>query len=199
MNLNEKITHYRKINELNKSQFAKKLNVSPAYITMIENGKKVPSNELLLKIASLFNISPTELDKDFPIESFKSALEIPSISFSKEIQKSDENSTDVEESLLALEYCLKSLPGFDKNNLKSFHKLLFQYFKKSEEEIFLKNNLQLKDNDGALVNLDEKALNMLAEKFLKYALENNMLKFEIDPDSPRTLIVEHVDPSNDVE
>ncbi len=199
MNLNEKITHYRKINELNKSQFAKKLNVSPAYITMIENGKKVPSNELLLKIASLFNISPTELDKDFPIESFKSALEIPSISFSKEIQKNDENSTDVEGSLLALEYCLKSLPGFDKNNLKSFHKLLFQYFKKSEEEIFLKNNLQLKDNDGAWVNLDEKALNMLAEKFLKYALENNMLKFEIDPDSPRNLIVEHVDPSNDVE
>ncbi|EHR0219221.1 helix-turn-helix transcriptional regulator [Clostridium perfringens] len=53
MNLNEKITFYREKRGISKSQLAREIGVSPAYITKLENGEKTnPSLELKVKIAN---------------------------------------------------------------------------------------------------------------------------------------------------
>ncbi|EDT71814.1 helix-turn-helix transcriptional regulator [Clostridium perfringens] len=53
MNLNEKITFYREKKGISKSQLAREIGVSPAYITKLENGEKTnPSLELKVKIAN---------------------------------------------------------------------------------------------------------------------------------------------------
>ncbi|EHK2427743.1 helix-turn-helix transcriptional regulator [Clostridium perfringens] len=53
MNLNEKITFYREKKGISKSQLARDIGVSPAYITKLENGEKTnPSLELKVKIAN---------------------------------------------------------------------------------------------------------------------------------------------------
>ena len=53
MNLNEKITFYREKKGISKSQLAREIGVSPAYITKLENGEKEnPSLELKIKIAN---------------------------------------------------------------------------------------------------------------------------------------------------
>lgn len=61
MNLNEKITFYRKQKGINKSQLAREIGVSPTYITLIEKGTNTPSIELIYKIAYSLGISPSEL------------------------------------------------------------------------------------------------------------------------------------------
>ncbi|NGT53115.1 helix-turn-helix transcriptional regulator [Clostridium perfringens] len=54
MNLNEKITFYREKKGISKSQLAREIGVSPAYITKLENGEKSnPSLELKIKIANV--------------------------------------------------------------------------------------------------------------------------------------------------
>ena len=54
MNLNEKITFYREKRGISKSQLAREIGVSPAYITKLENGEKTnPSLELKVKIANV--------------------------------------------------------------------------------------------------------------------------------------------------
>ena len=69
MDLKERIKFYREKRNISKSELARQINVSPSYITMLENGdKKNPSMEILLKIAKAFNISYSELIKDTNIE-----------------------------------------------------------------------------------------------------------------------------------
>lgn len=64
MNLNEKITFYREKKGLTKSQLAREIDVSPAYITMIENGTKRPSPNILIRLSRVFNLNPIDLDEN---------------------------------------------------------------------------------------------------------------------------------------
>ncbi|MBO3342152.1 helix-turn-helix domain-containing protein [Clostridium perfringens] len=84
MNIHEKITKYREKSGFNKSQFAREIGVSPAYVTMLENGTKSPSTELIIRMAYLFNINPKELDSNIELnqydelnETFKILLNSP--------------------------------------------------------------------------------------------------------------------------
>ncbi|WP_294378212.1 helix-turn-helix domain-containing protein [uncultured Clostridium sp.] len=53
INIGEKIENLRKFNKISRSELARRINVSPAYITMLENGKKTnPSIEVLRNIAT---------------------------------------------------------------------------------------------------------------------------------------------------
>lgn len=62
MNRNEKIKYYREKINMSKSELARKIGVSPSYITMLENGdKKNPSMEILLKLSNALNVNITEL------------------------------------------------------------------------------------------------------------------------------------------
>ena len=61
--LNDRITELRTEKGLTKSQLARAIGVSPAYITLIENGTNRPSNELLIKISNALDIAPTLLDE----------------------------------------------------------------------------------------------------------------------------------------
>lgn len=74
MNIHEKITKYRELKGLNKSQLAREIDVSPAYITMIENGTKTPSDELLIRLAFTLGVEPTKLDSNFPVDKFENVL-----------------------------------------------------------------------------------------------------------------------------
>ena len=68
MRLNEKIKLYREKNKITKSELARLINVSPSYITKLENGEKEnPSLEILIKIAKALNIQVTDLDSNIPI------------------------------------------------------------------------------------------------------------------------------------
>lgn len=65
MNINSKIKYYREKMQMSKSELARKIGVSPSYITMLENGSKSnPSLEILTKIAIALNISLKELDEE---------------------------------------------------------------------------------------------------------------------------------------
>ena len=65
MDIGERIKTLRENNHLSKSALAKKIEVSPAYITMLENGKKSnPSYDILSKIADALYISLEELLND---------------------------------------------------------------------------------------------------------------------------------------
>ncbi|ACD51987.1 helix-turn-helix domain-containing protein [Clostridium botulinum] len=63
--ISEKLQEFRKKHNLSKSDLAKALHVSPAYITMLENGKKEnPSNTMLINISNTLQIPITELIED---------------------------------------------------------------------------------------------------------------------------------------
>ena len=65
MSIGEQIKITRENKNLSKSELAKKINVSPAYITMLENGKKTnPSYDVINKIADALYISLDELLND---------------------------------------------------------------------------------------------------------------------------------------
>lgn len=70
MNIHEKITKYREQSGLNKSQLAREIGVSPAYITMLENGSKSPSKELIVRMAYVFNTNPKELDPNIELNEY---------------------------------------------------------------------------------------------------------------------------------
>nr|DAL40606.1 MAG TPA_asm: Helix-turn-helix XRE-family like protein [Caudoviricetes sp.] len=70
MNINKKITKYREKAGLNKSQLAREINVSPAYVTMLENGTKTPSSELVIRMAYVLNISPDKLDENIQLTEY---------------------------------------------------------------------------------------------------------------------------------
>nr|UVN03563.1 MAG: helix-turn-helix domain protein [Bacteriophage sp.] len=62
MKLSEKIKLYRKKNKMTKSELARLINVSPSYITKLENGEKEnPSLEVKIKIANVLGCSVSEL------------------------------------------------------------------------------------------------------------------------------------------
>ncbi|MCX0403447.1 helix-turn-helix domain-containing protein [Clostridium perfringens] len=61
MKLNEKITYFREKVGLSKSQLAREVEVSPAYITLIEKGVNTPSIPILYKIAYSLGIPASEL------------------------------------------------------------------------------------------------------------------------------------------
>lgn len=62
MKIGEKIKLYREAKGINKSELARIINVSPAYITKLEKGEKQnPSNEVILKIAAALDINPKDL------------------------------------------------------------------------------------------------------------------------------------------
>lgn len=62
MRLSEKIKSYRKKNKMTKSELARLINVSPSYITKLENGEKEnPSLEVKIKIANALGCSISEL------------------------------------------------------------------------------------------------------------------------------------------
>ncbi len=56
--MKDNIKYYREKNAITKSELARRIGVSPSYITMLENGEKNnPSLEIQLKIASVLNVS----------------------------------------------------------------------------------------------------------------------------------------------
>lgn len=62
MELKDKIKYYREKNNMTKSELARKIGVSPSYITKLENGEKDnPSLELQLKICTALNCSMPDL------------------------------------------------------------------------------------------------------------------------------------------
>lgn len=61
-NLKEKIKHYREKKNISKSELSRKIGVSPAYITKLENGDKTnPSLEILAKLSTTLDIPLDEL------------------------------------------------------------------------------------------------------------------------------------------
>ena len=68
MKLNEKITYFREKVGLSKSQLAREIKVSPAYITLIEKGVNTPSIPILYKIAYSLGIPASELSPNLKNE-----------------------------------------------------------------------------------------------------------------------------------
>lgn len=66
--LKDKIKHYREKAHMTKSELARRIGVSPSYITMLENGEKEnPSLEVKIKLANEFNCSIDDLNDDIDI------------------------------------------------------------------------------------------------------------------------------------
>ena len=61
MIISDNIKYYRKLNHLTQEVLAEKLDVTPNYISYLERGIKIPSIEVLIKIADLFEIDPSML------------------------------------------------------------------------------------------------------------------------------------------
>lgn len=60
--LAETIKHYRENANLSKSELARRLHVSPAYITMLEKGEKTnPSGNVIFSLSDILNIPYSEL------------------------------------------------------------------------------------------------------------------------------------------
>lgn len=62
-----KIRYYRQLKDLNQTQFAEIICISPQYLSKIEYGKRVPSVEILISIAKALDVDISELlsGKDF--------------------------------------------------------------------------------------------------------------------------------------
>ena len=67
--LKEKISNYVKINSKKKSQIIKELEITTQYLNDIENGKRVPSYELMKKIAITLKMSDDDQIKMFDLAS----------------------------------------------------------------------------------------------------------------------------------
>ena len=65
MKIGEKIKKFREEKKMSKSELARKINVSPSYITMLENGNKTnPSSDVIFKIAIALGITIGDLLDD---------------------------------------------------------------------------------------------------------------------------------------
>ncbi len=53
--MNKRIVEIRKRAGLNQDEFAERINISKNYVSLIENGKKKPSENLISKICTEFN------------------------------------------------------------------------------------------------------------------------------------------------
>lgn len=63
--LGDRIKFYREQNKISKSELSRRVGVSPAYITMLENGGKTnPSLELQIKLAEALNTQLNQLLSD---------------------------------------------------------------------------------------------------------------------------------------
>lgn len=70
--LKEKIKYYREKENISKSELARQIGVSPAYITKLENGDKTnPSLEIVLKITKALDCVPMDI---MPFEDFEKVL-----------------------------------------------------------------------------------------------------------------------------
>ncbi|HAT4163188.1 TPA: helix-turn-helix domain-containing protein [Clostridium perfringens] len=186
MNLNEKITYFRMMHGLNKSQLAKKLNVSPAYITMIENGKKNPSSELILKIASLFNISPTDIDENFPIDKFKSILVNSNCSDSNVLP--EKTFTD-DYALSKLKQSLKQLPDINDTIVKGVYNAILA----SQKKEIIKSKLKAEPN----IKIDHELLDKIIKDYVIFALKENYIKIEILPTTPESILIKYSEKKDD--
>jgi transcriptional regulator with XRE-family HTH domain len=61
MNIGNNLRNFRLNNKLSRKKLSEITGVSSGYIEEIENGKKKPTIEILLKISSSFNITVSEL------------------------------------------------------------------------------------------------------------------------------------------
>lgn len=57
----EKIKKSRKLKKIKQHELAKKVDVTPTYISMLENGKKEPSLKILKKICQILDIELSSL------------------------------------------------------------------------------------------------------------------------------------------
>lgn len=56
-----KIRYYRQLKGLNQTKFAEIISISPQYLSKIEYGKRVPSVQILVSIASALNVSIADI------------------------------------------------------------------------------------------------------------------------------------------
>lgn len=62
MTIGERIKKYREKKKISKSELARMINVSPSYITMLENGRKSnPSEDVIFKISIALGVTRQEL------------------------------------------------------------------------------------------------------------------------------------------
>lgn len=62
MTIGERIKKYREKKKISKSELARMINVSPSYITMLENGSKTnPSEDVIFKISIALGVDYQEL------------------------------------------------------------------------------------------------------------------------------------------
>lgn len=60
--MGDKIRFYREHNNIKKSELARMIGVSPAYITMLENGKKEnPSDEIMFKLSNALGVDHRDI------------------------------------------------------------------------------------------------------------------------------------------
>lgn len=55
--INEKLSYLRKKRNISQKELADLLKVAPSTISMYENGKRTPNEEVLKRIAGIFNVS----------------------------------------------------------------------------------------------------------------------------------------------
>lgn len=145
MQLNEKITVIRKLNNLSQEEFAEELNVSRQAVSKWENGNSVPDTQTLIKIADLCNITLDELMRDeYDIPGTKIIEDITEDTKSFDVSRYLGKVCDV--SMNSFTYgvlrnvkivgIFKNLICFEKNNRYGYfniHKLLGISEKRSEE------------------------------------------------------------------
>lgn len=66
MSIGANVKYYRRLNNLSQEELAQKVGVTRAYISQIENGKGIPSEELLAGIAKNLNTAVTALNSVSP-------------------------------------------------------------------------------------------------------------------------------------
>lgn len=64
-NLSSKIRQLREESHLSQEDMAEALDCSAQYLSLIENGHRMPSGKFIMKLASFFELSPGELFKDY--------------------------------------------------------------------------------------------------------------------------------------
>ena len=171
MKLNENIKFYREKVKMTKSELARLVNVTPSYITKLENGNKTnPSLEIQIKIATVLGCSLYDLTGKSTFEGINNLKDIPrSLTEEerqakiKELEKRNE-----EESEINLKFLEKSLSKID---IESAIKLQEEKSKKIRSRYAESENFCLYDID-----------NMLYQTILKIltnAMESTTLGYDL--------------------
>lgn len=180
MNIHEKITKYREQKGLSKSQLAREINVSPAYITMLENGTKTPSTDLIVRMAYTFNINPSQLDDNISTSKDYNELTelINKLSTSPEFKDDKELVESLKDRLL------KDYMEGDsyKRSLFDFYKKLGElndvpvYYDDLDKKIFfvgLDNFKKVLSEEDLIILFKILFLTITLKKFVKASCENN--------------------------